>query len=72
MHNGVEVETSQNHSFTNKYFESLDEGRFVFECIWQGTSKPLPHVVELFHALDCSYSAFVWLKLFPFLFPVTK
>ena len=34
--NGVEVETSQNHSCINNHYEPLDGGRFVFECILAG------------------------------------
>ena len=44
--------------------------------LWQGTSKALPPVVDLFHVSRHSglYSAFIWLNLFPgnSLFLVTK
>ena len=44
--------------------DMLDEGRFVFECILAGISKPLLHVDSAlkFKRLYC---AFVWLSIFP-------
>ena len=38
----------QEHVLSFKHLDApLDEGRFVFERFWQGTSKSFSHVVDL-------------------------
>ena len=61
---------------TNTLMSFLMKAGLSWNIFWQGTSKPLPPVVDLFQVSRHSglYSAFVWLKIFPgnCLFQVSK